>query len=110
MEIAQQRLAYLNPSDTIAPYIQGGREHSDAQLPRQDSQDAAGHPALGWHPDTLHPLPSGVVHATRRHRAEDVFYQLRADRALSGHRIHPPLASEAAITLRSRQSTQIEHC
>ena len=42
MEIAQQRLAYLNPSDTIAPYIQGGREHPDAQLREDDRDDALG--------------------------------------------------------------------
>ena len=67
----------------VAVLVEPRREHADADLSRDDREDAAGDAALRRHADLVGPLAGIIVHAATVHHGQhvvDVVARQRFDR------------------------------
>ena len=100
-KIVRQRFADADAAHAVAAFVERGRKHADAELARQHRDDAAADAAFGRHADAIDPFPREVVHAARRHHAQDRVDELGAHRTLAADRI------DAAVGERRRDHRQV---
>ena len=86
-EVVRQLGERLNAPHAVAPGVEGCAVDADAELSRQDGDDAATDPALGGqaHPD--HPFARVVVHAAAGHHRQRVAGGEFADHPIAGDRV-----------------------
>jgi hypothetical protein len=114
VQVAREPTTDGDAARAVALRVERRREDADAELARQHRQDAAADAALRRHADVVDPRPGGVVHAARRHDAEDVLDVLPLDGAIVGPRVHAAARErrrherEVAAVDRDRALTEVE--
>ncbi len=109
VEVDRHALTHLDAAGAVPAGVEARREDADAELTGQHGDDTAGDTALRREPHRVHPLAGVVVHAARAHHAEHVLDVPGVEGARAGDRVHPRLASVAAMVARSRHVTSSEH-
>src|SRR5581483_2021540 len=74
LEALGQLLADADAAPAVALLVEGRGKRADAELPRQNRDDAAADAALGRQADAVAPFAGVIVHAAAVHHAQDVFH------------------------------------
>src|SRR5436190_9712630 len=86
--MAGECVADADAADAVSARVEQGRKDPNAELTRQDGDDAAGNPALGRHADRVDPFSGVIIHAAGAHHTEDAFHILTANGLLAGNGIY----------------------
>ena len=87
-EVFRKTAAGGDAAHAVALVVETRREHTDAEPPWQDAEDATGDAALGGHADLVQPATGVVVHAASAHDAEHRGDVLDRQRAATGDRMY----------------------
>src|SRR5581483_3824421 len=87
LEALGQLLADADAAPAVALLVEGRGKRADAELPRQNRDDAAADAALGRQADAVAPFAGVIVHAAAVHHAQDVFHVALVEGAPTGERV-----------------------